>query len=350
MLAQHAMTLLSGLLPSLLFPAVVLAMQLPPEIQADRYLMQAKTAITEQDFRRAKTAMDTVLELQAQHDLKLPEWLSFRYAEVLEQLGLHDEAIKYVTEYLTVAGRDGKYYRAALKLLNKAEAEMATVVAARKRLEEKRKRVREAIAGMEFVRISAGEFLMGSTSPEAGDDEQPVTLVRISRAFDLGKYEVTQGQWNAIMGINPSYFVECGPNCPVENVSWNDVREFIARLNEYSEVAVYRLPTEAEWEYAARAGTSGDRYAETLDAIAWVRRKQWEEHEAGGREGTECVGPARHARERLGVGTGQARPLSGWFGDGPKGASVGLEASSSGRGQWPLRPWMPTIVSCRLDT
>ena len=125
MLSNHATMLLSRVLLSLLFPPVVVAMQLPPEIQADRYLMQAKMAIAEQDFRRAKTAMDTVLELQAQHDLELPEHFSFQYAEVLDQLGLHAEAIKYVTEYLTVAGRDGKYYRAALKLLNKAEAEMA---------------------------------------------------------------------------------------------------------------------------------------------------------------------------------------------------------------------------------
>ena len=87
--------------------------------------MQAKTAIAEQDVRCAKKALDTVLELQAEPDLKLPEHFSFRYAEVLDRLGLHAGAIKYVTEYLTVAVRDGKYYRAALKLLNKAEAEMA---------------------------------------------------------------------------------------------------------------------------------------------------------------------------------------------------------------------------------
>ena len=127
--------------------------------------------------------------------------------------------------------------------------------------------VRNSVA-MEFVRIPAGEFRMGSTSSEALAHEQPVTRVRISRAFDLGKYEVTQGQWAAVMGSNPSYFDECGLDCPVEVVSWNDAQEFIRRLNAMDGAGTYRLPTEAEWEYAARAGTTGDRYG-NLDAIAW---------------------------------------------------------------------------------
>ena len=72
------------------------------------------------------------------------------------------------------------------------------------------------------------------------------------------------------MGSNPSFFDECG-DCPVERVSWDDVQEFIGRLNALEGEVRYRLPTEAEWEYAARAGTSGDRYGGDLDAIAWYR-------------------------------------------------------------------------------
>ena len=121
-----------------------------------------------------------------------------------------------------------------------------------------------AAAGMEFVRIPAGEFLMGSTSADADDGEQPVTPVLISRAFDLGKYEVTQGQWEAVMGSNPSRFDACGLDCPVETVSWEDAQEFIRRLNAMDGEGTYRLPTEAEWEYAARAGTAGDRDAADL--------------------------------------------------------------------------------------
>jgi formylglycine-generating enzyme required for sulfatase activity len=107
--------------------------------------------------------------------------------------------------------------------------------------------------GMEFVRIPAGEFRMGSNDGDT--DERPVHTVRISRPFDLGKYEVTQAQWEAVMRINPSHFTG-DPNRPVENVSWEDVQAFIRKLNAKEGDTPYRLPTEAEWEYAARAGTT----------------------------------------------------------------------------------------------
>ena len=122
-------------------------------------------------------------------------------------------------------------------------------------------------AGMEFVWIPPGEFRMGSTSSEANNNERPVTEVRISAGFWLGKYEVTQSEWESVMDSNPSRFSGC-PRCPVERVSWEDVQGFIRRLNSQEGREVYRLPTEAEWEYAARAGTAGDRYG-NLDAIAW---------------------------------------------------------------------------------
>ena len=107
--------------------------------------------------------------------------------------------------------------------------------------------------GMEFVWIPAGEFRMGSTSRR---DEQPVRQVRIRQGLWLGKHEVTQAEWQRVMGSNPSRFDECGPTCPVERVSWNDAQEFIGRLNARGGGNRYRLPTEAEWEYAARAGTT----------------------------------------------------------------------------------------------
>lgn len=106
---------------------------------------------------------------------------------------------------------------------------------------------------MEFVRLEAGEFRMGSANGET--DERPVHTVRISRPFYLGKYEVTQAQWQAVMGKNPSYFTGDDTR-PVEQVSWEDVQQFIGKLNAKEGVALYRLPTEAEWEYAARAGTT----------------------------------------------------------------------------------------------
>jgi|GEM_PF-5713205 len=110
--------------------------------------------------------------------------------------------------------------------------------------------------GMKFVLIPAGTFTMGSPSTEPGrySSEDPQHQVTLS-SFYMQTTEVTQGQWKAVMGSNPSYFSTCGDNCPVEQVSWNDIQTFITALNSRGE-GTYRLPTEAEWEYAARANST----------------------------------------------------------------------------------------------
>jgi formylglycine-generating enzyme required for sulfatase activity len=124
--------------------------------------------------------------------------------------------------------------------------------------------------GMEFVLIPAGTFTMGAL--DSYSDEQPIRTVRISRPFYLGKYEVTQAQWEAVMGYNPSAW-RGQRNLPVEQVSWEDVQEFLRRLNTEEGAVRYRLPTEAEWEYAARAGTataySFGSDVSRLDEYAW---------------------------------------------------------------------------------
>lgn len=119
--------------------------------------------------------------------------------------------------------------------------------------------------GMEFVLIPAGSFMMGSEN--GSSDEKPVHRVTINYQFYMGKYEVTQAQWKQVMGSNPSYFNNC-EQCPVEMVSWDDTQEFIRTLNKMNDGYTYRLPSEAEWEYAARAGTTGD-FAGILDSMAW---------------------------------------------------------------------------------
>jgi formylglycine-generating enzyme required for sulfatase activity len=109
--------------------------------------------------------------------------------------------------------------------------------------------------GMKFVPIPAGWFMMGSPKDEPGrSDDETQHKVTISEPFFMQTTEVTQGQWKAVMGNNPSSFKDCGDNCPVENVSWDDIQDFIKKLNRKGE-GTYRLPTEAEWEYAARAGS-----------------------------------------------------------------------------------------------
>jgi len=121
-------------------------------------------------------------------------------------------------------------------------------------------------AMLSLVYISAGSFKMGSSGLFAGD-EGPVHEVTISQGFWMGKYDVTQAQWQAVMGNNPSNFK--GDDRPVECVSWDDCQQFISRLNAM-EQGTFRLPTEAEWEYACRAGSTEEPYGH-LDATAWYR-------------------------------------------------------------------------------
>lgn len=124
------------------------------------------------------------------------------------------------------------------------------------------------------------------------EDEEPRHEVTFSQPFCLGKYEVTQAQFQSVMGSNPSRFKDCGGNCPVEQLSWNDAQNFISRLNlsltrllHEGDTAnfTYRLPTEAEWEYACRAGTTGD-YAGNLSEMAWYLENSGSKtHAVGGK-------------------------------------------------------------------
>jgi formylglycine-generating enzyme required for sulfatase activity len=117
-------------------------------------------------------------------------------------------------------------------------------------------KIRDDASGIELVRLPAGEFVMGTPENEAGREPQEIAhRVRLTKAFYLGVTEVTQRQWSAIMNGNPSHFTACGPECPVERVNFHEVEAFIAKLNARSGGG-FRLPTEAEWEYACRAGGS----------------------------------------------------------------------------------------------
>jgi len=126
---------------------------------------------------------------------------------------------------------------------------------------------------LEMVLIPAGEFLMGSpdSDKDADKDEKPQHKVRITKPFYLGKYQVTQEQWEAVMGGNPSHFKD--PKNPVETVSWDDCQKFLDKLNAKVGGGKFRLPSEAQWEYACRAGSTtkycfGDD-ASKLGEYAW---------------------------------------------------------------------------------
>lgn len=132
--------------------------------------------------------------------------------------------------------------------------------------------------GAKFALIPSGTFMMGSPSGffrgESGrNPDETQHEVTISKPFYMQTTEVTQGQWKKVMGNNPSQSSSCGDDCPVEMVSWNDVQEFIRKLNRIERTDRYRLPTEAEWEYAARAGTTMRFHTgnsdEDLSRIGW---------------------------------------------------------------------------------
>jgi formylglycine-generating enzyme required for sulfatase activity len=138
--------------------------------------------------------------------------------------------------------------------------------------EQKQSQTLVANVDIQMVFVRGGTFTMGCTSEQGSDcdsDEKPTHKVTVSD-FYIGKYEVTQAQWKAVMGSNPSYYK--GDNLPVENVSWNDVQEFIRKLNAKTGEN-YRLPTEAEWEYAARGGASSRGYkysgSNNVGEVAW---------------------------------------------------------------------------------
>jgi formylglycine-generating enzyme required for sulfatase activity len=146
---------------------------------------------------------------------------------------------------------------------------------------------------LELLWVKPGEFIMGSPvdEPQRNKAEGPQTRVKISRGFWLGKTEVTQGQYEEVAGENPSHFKEAGKNHPVEHVSWTDAMNFCRKLNERERAAgrlpegyEYTLPTEAQWEYAYRGGTTGE-YPDHAEAMAW--------HEGNSEGSTHPVGMRR---------------------------------------------------------
>ena len=136
---------------------------------------------------------------------------------------------------------------------------------------------------------------MGSESSEAEDEERPLTRVFISTSFEMSRYGVTQEEWGSVMRGNPSTFTNCGSSGPVENVSWEDVQEFLKRLNAADGSVTYRLPTEAEWEYAARGHTG-----RSVRRVGGNRMVGWERgirHPSDWPQGTEPIRSLRHGRQ-----------------------------------------------------
>ncbi len=278
-LLTAAMTL--GLQTVLPWP---LAADLDPAIQADLHLVQAEDYIKQKNYAAAHEAMGRILALQKTHDLTIPDEFHFRYARVLDLAGKYEQAVAAVTRYLQIAGRGGAHYREALTLLHtatqsaqdaaEAEAAANALSAAAAKAEADARDKAEAAAraeatavavirDMAMVVIPAGSYVMGSPSSEAGrwGDEGPQHRVTISESFAVGAYEVTFEEWDACVsaggcdGHIPDDRGWGRGRRPVINVSWEDAQRFVAWLRRVTGEP-YRLLSEAESEYVARAGTT----------------------------------------------------------------------------------------------
>jgi formylglycine-generating enzyme required for sulfatase activity len=219
---------------------------------------------------------------------------------------------------------------------------------------------------MTFVRISAGEFDMGSPEDELERrNDETLHRVRITQDFYLQTTEVTQEQWQTVMGQNPSYFSNCGPDCPVEYVSWNDIQEFLTSLNaQRADSYEYRLPTEAQWEYAARADSDTAFYGgditepngndPILNTLGWYVQNSDASYEGCNEVSSRCIGP-----QPVGGKIPNTWGLydmhgnvwewcSDWYGDYPSGSVSDPQGPSSGDNRV-LRggSWYSSASGCR---
>lgn len=207
-------------------------------------------------------------------------WLGEGYRNlgiVQDKAGHFDAAIMSLKLYLLTNPSDAEK---AKELIYKIEFRKEKEVKVKKKEKEEKEAAfyTDPTTGMEMVRVKGGCFQMGDTFGDGESDEKPVHEVCVDD-FYIGKYEVTQGQWKAIMWNNPSDFKDCGDNCPVERVSWNDIQDFINKLNQKMKdnpqapfiKGEFRLPTEAEWEYTARSGGKNEKYSggNDIDSVAW---------------------------------------------------------------------------------
>ena len=259
--------------------AYVNAADLPPEIQADRYLVQAERQLHAGDHDAAVATLDKIVALQGEHGLAIPSAFWFKYAQASQNAGRFEQAVESATHYLMEAGQHGHYYMAALQILDASERELeakrqheAEERAHQERSEaaEERRRAEGAFAdplrsggnGPDMVVIPAGEFRMGCRSLlECVHSEKPVHDVSILQPFAVSKYEITFEQWDRCTsagGCNGHRAADEDwgrQNRPVVNVSWEDAQAYVSWLSKETG-GDYRLPSESEWEYAARAGTT----------------------------------------------------------------------------------------------
>jgi len=222
-----------------------------PEV-AHKFKVQAEFAVQEKRLDKAIELYGKALEV-------VPWWPEGHYnlALVLGETRKYRDAMLEMKRYLLLAP-DAPEARAAQDKIYQWES-VAEPEAGRT--------FKDCPDCPEMVEIPPGSFAMGSNNGEP--DEKPLHNVTIAKPFAIGKTEVTQAQWRTLMNDNPSYFTGCDDACPVEQVSWNDVQRFIQKLNTKTGKQ-YRLPSEAEWEYACRAGNQHEYCgSDNADSVSW---------------------------------------------------------------------------------
>lgn len=218
-----------------------------------KYKVQAEFAVQDKRFAQAIELYGKALQLA-------PWWAEGHYslALTLGELRKYREAIQEMNRFKLLAPASPDV-RAAQDKIYQWESVVEP---------EAGKTFKDCPDCPEMVELPAGTFTMGSNDSEP--EEKPAHQVTLGHKFAIGKTEVTQQQWKLIMGNNPSYFEECGDTCPVEQVSWDDVQQFLKKLNEKTGKQ-YRLPTEAEWEYACHAGKEEEYCGgDKDDKVAWT--------------------------------------------------------------------------------
>jgi formylglycine-generating enzyme required for sulfatase activity len=284
---------------AILFASALKVYALPPQVEADRLMIEAKTFMDAKDYAAAVDRFGKVEELKA----RKPDTFAYHYGVALAGMGQWASARQKLDQYLTASGSNGKFYREALEKYNEvdkklkqqqaeadrsAEQQKAEQERTRKQAEVERgklemsrqlvemgfvpgKLIQDCAGCPEMIVVPGGSFDMGG---DVDDDHKPAHRVSL-KTFALGKTEVTNGQWRVVMGSFPSvpeYSTFCRNNdaCPVTGANWDDANTFIQRLNAMTGKQ-YRLPSESEWEYACRAG-GRHKYcgSDDFNVVAWV--------------------------------------------------------------------------------